>query len=286
MTFREFCGCGEWFTTEDLKDGIYLIKNPLGVEMYLVEGDEKAALLDTGLGIGNLKKTVRNLTEKPVEVYLTHGHVDHGGGIYGFDKAWVPEGDIELLRWHTKAEFRLDFAAAYAPELKEIEDIQDYMPYKDDLELCMIRPGDKVGLGNRTLTVVNLKGHTHGSVGYYDDRTKTLFAGDGCNNSTFLFLKESSTVAEYKEMLLDLQKEWMWKVDRMFICHDYAQIPVQVVEDLIECCDMVLNGNGSDVEFIMPYEPLRNGVAMWAADGENHREDVDGKIGNLIYHKI
>ena len=285
MTFRDFCSRREWLTTENLGDGIFLIKNPLGVEMYLVEGEEKAALLDTGLGIGDLAKTVRSLTEKPVEVYLTHGHVDHGGGIYGFDQAWIPEGDFELLKWHTKVDFRLDFASTYAPELKGIEDIRDYMPYRDDLKLRLIRPGDKIDLGNRTLTVVNLKGHTQGSVGYYDDKTKTLFAGDGCNNSTFLFLKESSTVAEYKEMLLCLQREWMSKVERIMICHGYSQVPNRVVEDLLECCDRVLNGNGSNAEFIMPYAPLRNGVSLWAADGEDHRETVDGKFGNFIYHK-
>lgn len=284
MTFHEFCDRKEWFTTEDLGDGIHLIKNPLGVEMYLVEGEEKAALLDTGLGIGDLKKIVGSLTEKPVEVYLTHGHVDHGGGIYAFEEVYVPEGDLELLRWHTKVDFRLDFAGTYAPELREIEDIQNYMPYRAGMGVHTIRPGDRIELGNRTLTVVNLKGHTQGSVGYYDDRTRTLFAGDGCNNSTFLFLKESSTVAEYKEMLLALQKEWMPKVDRILICHKYTQVPVHVVEDLLECCDMVLNGKGSKIKFIMPYAPLRNGTSLWAADGAEHRESVDGRFGNFIYH--
>ncbi len=127
MTFREFCNCREWFTTKNLGDGIYLIRNPLGVEMYLVEGEKKAALLDTGLGIGDLKRIVEGLTKKPVEVYLTHGHVDHGGGIYAFDKVYIPSGDLELLKWQTKVEFRLDFASTYASELKEIEDIQDHI---------------------------------------------------------------------------------------------------------------------------------------------------------------
>ena len=53
MTFREFCDHREWFTVKALGDEIYQIKNPLGVEMYLVEGTEKAVLLDTGLGIVN-----------------------------------------------------------------------------------------------------------------------------------------------------------------------------------------------------------------------------------------
>lgn len=69
------------------------------------------------------------------------------------------------------------------------------------------------------MIVVNIKGHAQGSVGYHDDRTRTLFVGDGCNNSTFLFLKEYTTVPEYKEMLTNLQKEWL-VIDTRFV-HTY-----------------------------------------------------------------
>lgn len=47
-------------------------------EMYLIEGTKKAFLLDTGIGIGNVKEIVEKITNKPIEVCLTHGHGDHG----------------------------------------------------------------------------------------------------------------------------------------------------------------------------------------------------------------
>ena len=47
--------------------------------MFLLIGDEKAMLIDTGVGIGDLKGFVRTLTDKPLIVCYTHNHVDHVG---------------------------------------------------------------------------------------------------------------------------------------------------------------------------------------------------------------
>ena len=46
----------------------------------LLIGPEKAALIDTGCGIGNLRQAVAELTDKPVIVINTHTHFDHLGG--------------------------------------------------------------------------------------------------------------------------------------------------------------------------------------------------------------
>ena len=48
--------------------------------MYLVVGSRKAALIDTGAGIGDLRGLVESLTELPVMVLTTHLHTDHAGG--------------------------------------------------------------------------------------------------------------------------------------------------------------------------------------------------------------
>ena len=48
--------------------------------IYLLEGEEKALLLDTGYGIGNLRAFVEKLTDKPILVANTHYHPDHSAG--------------------------------------------------------------------------------------------------------------------------------------------------------------------------------------------------------------
>ena len=51
------------------------------VNAFLIEGEEKAALVDTGCGIGDLAGEVRALTDKPLIILLTHTHFDHDGGL-------------------------------------------------------------------------------------------------------------------------------------------------------------------------------------------------------------
>lgn len=60
--------------------------------MFLIVGEEKALLIDTGTGVCDLPATLRYLTDKPVQVVLTHGHPDHAGAIGWFDEVWAPSG--------------------------------------------------------------------------------------------------------------------------------------------------------------------------------------------------
>ena len=62
---------------------------------YLIEGDEKALLLDTGVGMGYLKKVVWQLTHKPLIVVNSHFHYDHAGGNLGFDEVYVHKNAVK-----------------------------------------------------------------------------------------------------------------------------------------------------------------------------------------------
>lgn len=73
-----------FYQSEVLFPGLTRIWDVARTAMYLVEGTEKAVLLDTGVGVGDLKELVGELTDKPVTVLVTHGHVDHAMGAAGF----------------------------------------------------------------------------------------------------------------------------------------------------------------------------------------------------------
>ena len=60
-----------------IAENIYHIYEPGNVYTTLIIGEEKALLIDTGYGFGDLAAFVRTLTDKPLEVVLTHGHTDH-----------------------------------------------------------------------------------------------------------------------------------------------------------------------------------------------------------------
>ena len=74
------------YQSEKINEHFIRIIDKTGVACYLVIGEEKACLLDTCNGFGNIKEYVEQLTDKPVFVLLTHGHHDHMGGANLFDE--------------------------------------------------------------------------------------------------------------------------------------------------------------------------------------------------------
>ena len=74
----------------------WLISEYKLVNMYLLEGDEAALLIDCGTGIGNAAETVRELTDKPLTVAITHGHFDHDGAAALFPEIHLHPMDIKL----------------------------------------------------------------------------------------------------------------------------------------------------------------------------------------------
>ena len=76
----------QYYSAEKLNTHMTAIRSLTGEIMYLIEGEEKAVLVDTCLGVGHLRRFVETLTEKPITVILTHGHVDHALGAPEFDE--------------------------------------------------------------------------------------------------------------------------------------------------------------------------------------------------------
>lgn len=52
------------------------IRGGAGERCWLVRGDERCALIDTGCGGNGLRELVEARTALPVQVLLTHGHRD------------------------------------------------------------------------------------------------------------------------------------------------------------------------------------------------------------------
>ena len=64
--------------------------------MYLLTGTEKALLIDTGLGSGNLAEEIRSMTDLPLVTVITHGHIDHAGSAGFFDEVYISPNDVLL----------------------------------------------------------------------------------------------------------------------------------------------------------------------------------------------
>ena len=67
---------------------------------------DKALLVDTGMGVGDLAALVRSLTPLPVIVVNTHGHPDHAGGNGGFDEFFLHPADEPIMKKMCTEEYR------------------------------------------------------------------------------------------------------------------------------------------------------------------------------------
>jgi glyoxylase-like metal-dependent hydrolase (beta-lactamase superfamily II) len=87
--FRKIAAGDDWFEVYEIAPNLFVFYESRHFEQTianLVIGREKAALIDTGCGIGSLRPAVEAVTDKPVIVINTHTHPDHLGGNREFEE--------------------------------------------------------------------------------------------------------------------------------------------------------------------------------------------------------
>ena len=102
-----------YFTSAQISRHVTRITGVTQELMYLVEGETKAALIDTGLGVGDLATYIKTLTSKPIVVILTHGHFDHIGGASFFSQAHLNEKDWAFSIQDNTMKNKLDYLSIF-----------------------------------------------------------------------------------------------------------------------------------------------------------------------------
>ncbi|MGH3277040.1 MAG: MBL fold metallo-hydrolase [Streptosporangiaceae bacterium] len=196
----------DWFATRELESGIYLVAEPVHVNSFLVEGDAAAALIDTGLGIGNIQEVVAKLASHDVFAVNTHYHFDHSGGNHWFAERLIHEDgaaeiervvDPDLYRRYGEFIGQLTDALPRFAALDEeffhfLTDETTPRALPDDFDLASwsytpttatrtLKDGDRIELGGRELTVIHTPGHTPDGICLFDERSGALFGGDTIN---------------------------------------------------------------------------------------------------------
>lgn len=172
-----------WFEVRRVGLGTYALLEPGHCEeviSYLILGEERAILFDTGMGIGDIRVEVEALTELPVIVVNSHSHYDHVGDNHLFGEVWAFEHDGEVTRIESgvsATECRgfllpgsyLDLPPGFHPAAYAIQP----SPVTRKLQHLEV-----IDLGGRRLTVHHTPGHSPGSICLLDDGEGLLFTGD------------------------------------------------------------------------------------------------------------
>ena len=208
-----------YYTTKQIYPWLYSIYDPGNGYMYLLVGNKSALLYDTGYGTACLEEAVRKITTLSFEVVIGHGHWDHANGAGQFKFAWIGEGDIELCMRHTSRTARrrvLDRLAGEGVKLPNSFDVEGYTQ-KAGVDLEKLDTGQIFDLGGLNARAVALEGHTRGSVGLLIEEHRTLLCSDAINHRVWMFLAESTSVAEYINML---QRTANLPFDKFFWGHE------------------------------------------------------------------
>ena len=120
----------ELYTSKRLNQHLTAIRDITGVRCILAEGERRALLIDTGVGIGDLAEFVAGLTTLPLTVWCTHGHMDHVGGASQFEKVYLPIKDFALAEICT-VEVRMNYAKAVLKDQYNLSD-GDYLPSREN----------------------------------------------------------------------------------------------------------------------------------------------------------
>ena len=217
------------------------ITDRLGVLMYLVEGEERAVLIDSGFGVGDLAGFVKALSDKPVTVLLTHGHLDHAFGAAAFDDVRMSPLDAPVLRAHQiLSEGVLQEARAQG---------RLTVPAPDPQAFGVLSDGEVFNLGDLHVRSLAVPGHTPGSTAFLIAEERVLITGDAANQRTFLFHEEAASVSAYQESLARLRRDTAGLYDRVYVSHGSGDTSVDLLEDLDALCTRIREHSDDAVPF-------------------------------------
>lgn len=257
--FRRIAISEDWFEAYQITSNLFVFYEPRhyeGTIINLVIGDKKAALIDTGCGVGNLRKAVEEVTDKPVVVVNTHTHSDHLGSnaqfteIAMFDHVWshrvAEKGRCnEVLQAELLAENLVTgpWPAAFDPSSFVIP------PFKVS---HWLQVGDRIDLGGRDLQVIHTPGEAPDHICLLDRTERILFCGDILlRGPVWTHLEGGSLpdlLASYRTLM-----NYFNEFDHLMPAHNQPWLDKEFLPDTLAGAENVLTGQAEWQEITDPW---------------------------------
>lgn len=184
--------------------------------IYIVEGNDRALLIDAGTKIANLDEIVARITEKPVTLVATHVHPDHtGSAINQFDEIWINAADMVNVESVMKG---------YKGKINYLSD------------------GQVFDLGGREIEVIFTPGHTPGSTTFFDREAGYGFSGDAFGSTNLLLSTNFSTLICTTSRIAEYMQKY--GIAKLYPGHYHGDNPetLQRVKDLNRMAREMLSG--------------------------------------------
>jgi glyoxylase-like metal-dependent hydrolase (beta-lactamase superfamily II) len=237
-----------WFEVYRVAPGVLAIYEPHQSEEtigYLITGEKRALMFDTGMGIGDLKSLTAQLTHLPIVVLNSHTHNDHVGNNWQFDNVWGMDTDF------TRQNARGSRKAAQS-EIAPSE-VCGGLPVGFDRNAYATKPwkiaqyihdGERIDLGGRMIEILATPGHTPDAISLFDRANGLLFTGDTYYPGTIWIYRPETDLAAYGKSVHRLAA-LAPQVKLVLGAHNVPGSPPSVLLELASAFDRVQAGQAS-----------------------------------------
>lgn len=234
----------ETYTMTRMSERLTRFDDNITSTCYLLEGSQRNLLIDTGSGAPeNFRKMLEPFAEKPLLLAITHGHADHyaNAGLPGlFNTVYMHPDDIAIL-----PEMNRFFSMAMGDQGRQLE----------PNTLTPLREPGVIDLGDMCIDVLDLPGHSPGSVCFMERDLGLLFTGDavGSGGEFWMQLPNAVTIAQYHKNLADFIKKLPDVKLRLLGGHysqagdpdkpGYSPVTIETMHNLLHVCEHLVRGD-------------------------------------------
>ena len=183
-----------------------------GVRFFLLCGEEKAALVDTGMNAPDARVIAEGLTNLPLILINTHADPDHISGNGSFDEFYMSVAEEENYREHGGKG-----------------------------KLLPVKEGDVIELGKRPLRIIDIPGHTPGSIAILDEKNRVLISGDTVQDGNIFMFGKFRNLDVYIESLKHLG-EFSGQYDEIYPMHGTFPVGEELIGKLLEGAQEIKDG--------------------------------------------
>lgn len=207
------------FEKIQMNENTWRIEND-GVRIFLLTGMKEALLIDSGMTLSNAREIAESITTLPLRLLNTHTDIDHISGNAAFSAVMMGAGEVDFYRSQGRTE-----------------------------EIVPLKHGDVIDLGERELEIIDLSGHTPGSIAILDKANKVLISGDSIQDGRIYMFGSHRNMDKYIETMEALL-EHTGRFEVIYPSHGTFPVKPELIPKLIEGAKQIQAGEakGTEVE--------------------------------------
>jgi len=196
-----------WFKVYDVGNGTFAICEPYNWEetiSYLIIGQKRALLFDSGMGLDSISLVVKSLTGLPVIVLNSHTHPDHIGGNTEFGNVYAMNTGYTRFNAahgysHNNVKWEVSESAFCLNKLPGADTAHYHTrPFRISK---LINNGHVIDLGGRQIKVIATPGHTPDAICIYDKQAGYFWCGDSFYEGPIVLTEPHTNLAAYKKSI-------------------------------------------------------------------------------------